>query len=367
MSEVRGQLNPITQATRLPNNAFNFQPNNPSNPITLNRLLAIVPTHLFGLPSDIPRLRALVLDPEVTIIEDAAQAMGSESNGRKLGTLADVGFLSLGRGKALSTVEGGIIMTDRDDIASSIQEEINGLPGYGPGSLLRLVAYSMALMALQRPNLFWLPMSLPFLGIGETVYNPVFPMSKMSPFQAGLARGWKKKLTEFRTIRARNTQRWTTLLQSPSMLGSELLPISYQLPAMSYGLSALNRHELSAMSCAPSALSYELSPPLLRFPLKMENPGARANLLNTSERLGVGIVPTYPDSINGITELNTVFNGQEYPVARKIARNLVTLPTHPLVSDKDVVRIKDLIGNLACCQEQRAISCELSRTRATLP
>jgi perosamine synthetase len=85
-----------------------------------NSFLAIIPAHLFGIPSDINRLRSLLGDTKTMIIEDAAQAMGGKWKGKKLGTLGDVGFFSLGRGKALSTVEGGIILTNREDIAHQI-------------------------------------------------------------------------------------------------------------------------------------------------------------------------------------------------------------------------------------------------------
>jgi perosamine synthetase len=85
------------------------------------RLLAIVSAHMFGVPSDVERIRDTVHDQSVTIIEDAAQVMGAEANGRKLGTLGDVGFFSLGRGKAISAVEGGIILSNREDIGRGIR------------------------------------------------------------------------------------------------------------------------------------------------------------------------------------------------------------------------------------------------------
>ena len=50
------------------------------------------------------------------IVEDAAQAMGSEDHGVQLGVMGDVGFFSLGRGKAFSTYEGGVILTNNDEI-----------------------------------------------------------------------------------------------------------------------------------------------------------------------------------------------------------------------------------------------------------
>ncbi|MEO0248960.1 MAG: DegT/DnrJ/EryC1/StrS family aminotransferase, partial [candidate division WOR-3 bacterium] len=74
------------------------------------RFLALIAAHLFGIASNIEGLRSLIGDNEPVIVEDAAQAMGGKRNNRKLGTLGDVGFFSLGRGKAISTVEGGIIL-----------------------------------------------------------------------------------------------------------------------------------------------------------------------------------------------------------------------------------------------------------------
>ena len=84
-----------------------------------NRILAVVPTHLFGIPADVPRLRKLVKGSGIAIVEDAAQAMGEEIGDGKAGTLGDVSFFSLARGKAFSVVEGGVILTDRNDLGSA--------------------------------------------------------------------------------------------------------------------------------------------------------------------------------------------------------------------------------------------------------
>ena len=50
------------------------------------KLLCVIPTHLFGIPSDVKCCRSM-FDHDVTIIEDVAQAMGTEHQGKKLGTL----------------------------------------------------------------------------------------------------------------------------------------------------------------------------------------------------------------------------------------------------------------------------------------
>jgi perosamine synthetase len=147
------------------------------------RLLCVIPVHLFGIPADVDRVRGMLEDPEVFIVEDAAQAMGGEHGGRKLGTLGDVGFFSLGRGKALSTVEGGVIMTKRDDLGRILAKKVEALAPYRTLEMITLVFYALALMLLTRPSLFWLPKGLPFLRLGETIYDPEFRMRRMSGFR----------------------------------------------------------------------------------------------------------------------------------------------------------------------------------------
>ena len=76
-----------------------------------NSPLGITATHFYGCPADLEALKSLARD-QVIIVEDAAQSMGEQNHGQLLGTISDVGFFSLGRGKPYSVVEGGIIVTN---------------------------------------------------------------------------------------------------------------------------------------------------------------------------------------------------------------------------------------------------------------
>ena len=105
-----------------------LSPSNTTN--TKNSILAVIPTDLFGLPADVDQVRKINKDDKISIIEDAAQAMGGTLNKKKLGTLGDAGFFSLGRGKAFSTIEGGIILTNNNSIADNITKQIKTLPTY---------------------------------------------------------------------------------------------------------------------------------------------------------------------------------------------------------------------------------------------
>ena len=276
------------------------------------RLLAIVPTHLFGFPADIPRLRKLVQDPGITIIEDAAQAMGEMREGRRLGTLGDVSFFSLGRGKALSTVEGGVILTDRDDIAAVLSRHVASLPDYGFWQQAGLILKAAGLMLFTHPLLFWIPRSMPFLRLGQTLIEPHFSIHKMSPFQAGLTANWRLRLQKLREHRMTNVIRWTRFLDESGRPGS------YFQQSQLFGL--------------------------LRFPIRIRDSEKRSWLLQKSAQAGAGVMPVYPESINRVSGLKGEIPDGSFPVAESYARELVTLPTHDYVTPKDEMAVRRLLS-----------------------
>src|SRR5207245_5662503 len=89
--------------------------------------LCVVPTHLLGLPSDVERVKDLCEGKGTFVVEDAAQAMGLKHGDHLAGSLGDVSFFSLGRGKNITCGSGGIILTNSDSIAKSIQNEYQQL------------------------------------------------------------------------------------------------------------------------------------------------------------------------------------------------------------------------------------------------
>jgi dTDP-4-amino-4,6-dideoxygalactose transaminase len=82
------------------------------------RTKAILPVHLAGQPCDLEPLWELGLP----VIEDAAHAVESEYRGRKIGALSDATCFSLYATKNAAAGEGGIVTTDRDDIAEAIRD-----------------------------------------------------------------------------------------------------------------------------------------------------------------------------------------------------------------------------------------------------
>lgn len=79
---------------------------------------AIVPVHLFGHPSDMDEVMKFTKKNNLKVIEDCAQAPGGIYKNKNVGTIGDCGVFSFQESKNLMTGEGGMLVTDDDDIAN---------------------------------------------------------------------------------------------------------------------------------------------------------------------------------------------------------------------------------------------------------
>ncbi len=77
---------------------------------------AVVPVDLYGNIPDMDAIRAIASARGIAVIEDAAEAVGSEYQGRRAGSLGDAGVFSFHGTKTLTTGEGGMLVTDREDV-----------------------------------------------------------------------------------------------------------------------------------------------------------------------------------------------------------------------------------------------------------
>ena len=86
------------------------------------RSKAILPVDLYGGVPDYDDLRAIADEHGLKIIEDAAEAIGSEFNGRKAGTLGDVAAFSFHGSKTFTTGEGGMLVTNDDAVHARVMQ-----------------------------------------------------------------------------------------------------------------------------------------------------------------------------------------------------------------------------------------------------
>jgi perosamine synthetase len=83
------------------------------------RTVGVIAVHLFGHPVDMDALNAIARRRGLWVVEDCAESLGATMRGRWTGALSDVGCHSFYANKVVTTGEGGMLTTDRDDIAAS--------------------------------------------------------------------------------------------------------------------------------------------------------------------------------------------------------------------------------------------------------
>ncbi|OGR63799.1 MAG: aminotransferase DegT [Elusimicrobia bacterium GWB2_63_22] len=82
---------------------------------------AIMPVHLMGKPADMDAINKIAKKHKLFVVEDAAEAHGAVYKGRNVGTLGDMAAYSLYIAHIITTIEGGIVTTDRPDFAEVLR------------------------------------------------------------------------------------------------------------------------------------------------------------------------------------------------------------------------------------------------------
>jgi perosamine synthetase len=277
-----------------------------------DEVLCVVPTHLFGRPADVDRVKRLCEGKGIVVVEDAAQAMGGQSGGRLLGTLGDVAFFSLGRGKNLTCGTGGIILARSISVADRIKAEYATLPEAPRGEVLRNWLEMIMMRFFIHPLLYWLPAGLPFLRLGETTFYPDFPMYRMDEVRAHQLQGWERRLT------LANRERATRAV---------------------WLIDGLDLHRRGMQPITGKEAVY------LRLPVMVRDRETKEAVCRQSRDVGAGLSPNYPATIQEIPELAGRLAGRKCPGAQEVVDRLVTLPTHQFVTEADRLKIGRILGN----------------------
>ena len=82
---------------------------------------AVLPVHVFGRPCRIEAIAAAAAGRGWRLIEDSCEALGSSVNGRPLGSFGDVSAYAFYPNKQITTGEGGVVLTDDDDLAEDMR------------------------------------------------------------------------------------------------------------------------------------------------------------------------------------------------------------------------------------------------------
>lgn len=104
---------------------------------------AVMVTHLHGLACDIEGVAEVCRAKGVPLVEDTSQALGARVAGKRLGTFGDAGIFSFGMAKNVNCLYGGMVTTDRDDLAAELRRNLDGLPYQDAELLLKRAAFCL--------------------------------------------------------------------------------------------------------------------------------------------------------------------------------------------------------------------------------
>jgi dTDP-4-amino-4,6-dideoxygalactose transaminase len=99
---------------------FNIAPEKIEEKIT-PRTIAIIPVHLFGLSADMNPIMEIARRHSLYVVEDAACALGTTYRGQHVGVIGDVGCFSFHPRKSITTGEGGMLTTNRAELAEQFR------------------------------------------------------------------------------------------------------------------------------------------------------------------------------------------------------------------------------------------------------
>lgn len=86
---------------------------------------AVVPVHIAGCPADMDAISKIARGNDIRVVEDAAQAHGSEWRGRRTGGLGDAGCFSFQSSKIMTSGEGGAIVTNNEELSETCWSLMN--------------------------------------------------------------------------------------------------------------------------------------------------------------------------------------------------------------------------------------------------
>ncbi|MBI4981544.1 MAG: DegT/DnrJ/EryC1/StrS aminotransferase family protein [Candidatus Omnitrophica bacterium] len=292
---------------------FNFEE---LEKICLNNpdILAIVPTHLAGIPVDMNKTTEIAKKNGIFVIEDCAQSLGAEYNGRKIGSIGDFAFFSLCRGKGLTIYEGGVIAANNPEYGAKIDATIKQLVKNNFCSETLKVIELIGYWFIYRPQLFWWAYRLPqiFWNLkGQSLkafaeyYTIDFDIHNVSNF--------RKKIGHFEFSRLENE-------------------ITKQREKAGYYLEALKQQP--GITTIRESKDDKATYPFLT--ILFNTPQRKENAFNKLIGSGLGIFQAYACAITDYDYLKEIIPQNPCPNAKDIAARHLTISTSTFLKNRDL-------------------------------
>jgi dTDP-4-amino-4,6-dideoxygalactose transaminase len=287
-------------------------------------ILAIVPTHLGGIPLKFEMIEEVAKKYKIFTIEDCAQSLGATYKGKRVGALGDFSFFSLCRGKGLTIYEGGVITTKRNDYAAMLDGKIRELVKEDFFSETLKVLELFGYWAFYKPHLFWFISRLPKIfwnlqgeklkALGEN-YGTDFSIHRVSRFRKTIGHFCFSRLEK--EIDAQRTK--------AKHLIDELESINTVKAIKESGGSRATYPYLT---------------------LIFNEPEMRKKALRRLENTGLGVSQIYAFCITDYDYLKNIVPKTDCPAGHYLAQRQITLSTSNFLKEKDLNSVLDMIKSL---------------------
>jgi perosamine synthetase len=267
----------------------NIDPQRAAQVIT-PRTRAIMPVHYLGLPCDMEALTALAKQHNLSVVEDCALALGADYAGCHPGRLGNVGAFSFYPAKHITTLEGGMVTTDDDQLATQLRH-------------LRAFGYDRGLNERKVPGIY------DVVSLGHNF--------RMSEIQAAVGIGQLGQLEQFLVARRRNTD---ILLEGVRSIDE---------------ISTFPVHHGKARSACYC----------VNIVLRPDSRIDRNALIFQLNEAGVGTSVHYPIPVplSGYYRSKYGYRDSDFPVAKWISDRAISLPVGPHLSADDMTFIVDSV------------------------
>ena len=280
---------------------------------------AIIAIHMFGNPCEMKEIMEIAEDCDAVVIEDAAQSIGAEYRGKKIGSIGDAGFFSLGEGKPLTTINGGVIVTNDKETAERCRRIIEHFNACG----------------FHEKSIILLKLMIYFFLKNSFYYDLIYKLIQLKRIK----RRNRLKLCTLNNFKFK----WTDMQASVGLI--QLSNLERFNDARMRNAAFLMENLKHVEGIHLPKVAKHSKPIFLRLPVWFEHitEGQRDELIERLRKAGIDAPVAYPNSLPKF-----FLNLDGYPNTEELVRKTITLPVHPYVRSKDLYRmirvIKRVIG-----------------------
>jgi len=173
---------------------FNLDPDAFERAVT-DKTVAVVPTHLYGLPCDMDRILSIAARHGLRVVEDCAHALGARYKGQQAGTFGDAAFFSFQTLKPLNTYGGGMAVARDPDVLARVRNRAEAEPWPTEERVRKRLKLGAAQRTFSRPGIFTVT-AFPAL-LAASLYNArpdVYLWEKIRPL-APMPDGYRERYT----------------------------------------------------------------------------------------------------------------------------------------------------------------------------